>query len=142
MTQSAPDAHFDTPIKCLSLIKECANPRFVYGGVLETRTSYVYSDVHVLSIPGFVWFKSADSPAVPRYAHTCEYVQGGQMMSIGGIDNPSSELDVRSNQASPDPFLQGIGIFDMTNMRWKSSYDADSPSYESPQPVKEWYSAG
>jgi hypothetical protein len=38
--------------------------------------------------------------------------------------------------------VQGIGIFDATAMVWKSQYDVDAPPYQSPKPVKDWYSEG
>ena len=64
-------------------------------------------------------------------------------MSIGGLDNPEAgQFDQWGNYKTPDPFMQGIGILDMTSMMWKSSYEAEPPPYTSPQVVKEWYSSG
>jgi hypothetical protein len=63
-------------------------------------------------------------------------------MIIGGFDNPQATQNVYYDATVPDPFTQGIGIFDATDMVWKSGYDADPPSYRSPQVVKDWYSEG
>ena len=63
-------------------------------------------------------------------------------MTIGGLANPQSELNTYYDFTIPDPFVQGIGIFDATAMVWKSQYDADAPPYQSPNIVKDWYSEG
>lgn len=63
-------------------------------------------------------------------------------MSIGGWDNPESSENVWADAIVPDPFLQGIGVFDMTNLVWKDSYDPNATSYKSPKIVKDWYDAG
>lgn len=103
----------------------------------------VFDEVYVLSIPGFVWFMlSGPNVAPARSAHTCELVGGRQLMSIGGLDNPQSESNVYLDFTIPDPFTQGIGIFDMTDSVWKTGYDVDGPTYQTPQIVKDWYAAG
>ena len=33
-------------------------------------------------------------------------------------------------------------MFDMTDMVWKDSYDANASDYRSPEVVKDWYAAG
>ena len=40
-----------------------------------------------------------------------------------------------------DSWTQGIGVFDLTAMRWKNGYDAATEAYETPSVVKSWYSA-
>ncbi|KAH8160790.1 hypothetical protein CIB48_g7455 [Xylaria polymorpha] len=47
----------------------------------------------------------------------------------------------RSDHQS-DPWPYGIGILDMTELKWTDSYDPDALAYDSPAVVKEWYDAG
>ena len=39
----------------------------------------------------------------------------------------------------PDIWPQGLGIFDLSAMEWKSQYDASAPAYVTPDVVKTWY---
>jgi hypothetical protein len=105
-------------------------------------TSDFYDDVYVLTIPGFVWFKVLSLAPGVRFTHTCEIVGGRQLLVIGGLDNPQEGEDIYYDFTVPDPLTQGIGIFDMTAMVWKSGYDANALPYQTPQIVKEWYSEG
>ncbi|KAL8864588.1 MAG: hypothetical protein Q9174_007296, partial [Haloplaca sp. 1 TL-2023] len=121
---------------------------FVYGGDARdsingniTLTQYeenvALDEVHVLSLPAFAWFK-ADYPArSPRHRHTCHVVGNRQMISIGGLD-PTM---VYNNTIAPDPFKQGLGVFDLTAMQWSDRYDANAEPYVTPQIIKDWYVA-
>lgn len=92
-------------------------------------------EVYVLSLPAFAWFK-ADYPAQhPRILHTCHTVGNGQVLSVGGHD----PTDVYNNSVTADPFMQGLGIFDLTKMRWSDRYDADAQLYQTPAVIKAWY---
>ncbi|KAI4272136.1 MAG: hypothetical protein LQ337_005505 [Flavoplaca oasis] len=120
---------------------------FLYGGTGKigingniSLTQYIdftaLDEVYVLSLPAFAWFK-ADYPAQhPRIRHTCHSF-GRQMLSIGGQD-PTNEYN---DTFTPDPFSQGLGIFDLTNLRWSDRYNADAEPYETPAVVKAWYAA-
>ncbi|KAK0381984.1 kelch repeat protein [Colletotrichum limetticola] len=112
---------------------------FLYGGG-STETDSVSGDVYVLSLPGFVFFKAAGSSAI-RAGHTCVVVgEGGrQMLSIGGTDG---SLGFPRSLTDPDPWKLGLGIFDMTEMRWSDGYDYQARPYESPDAVKQWYAQG
>ncbi len=60
--------------------------RFLYGGVSD-QIRDTSSEVYVLSLPGFVFFKGpTDAP--PRSDHQCAIVGQGrrQMLSMGGVD--------------------------------------------------------
>lgn len=60
-------------------------------------------------------------------------------ISIGG-KIAAEGVDLSSTWSSiPDPWDQGIGIFDMSELQWKSSYDASAEPYETPAKIKEWY---
>lgn len=59
------------------------------------------------------------------------------MISIGGR-LPSSRLALG---AEPDPWVSGIGVFDMTAFEWVDHYNAAAEPYESPDVVKEYYAS-
>ncbi|KAL8660532.1 MAG: hypothetical protein Q9202_006455 [Teloschistes flavicans] len=119
---------------------------FLYGGqdivgingnisLTQYKENTALDEVYVLSLPAFAWFK-ADYPAQhPRILHSCHAVGNRQMISIGGHD----PTDVYNNSVVADPFFQGLGIFDLTEMRWSDRYDADAEAYETPAVVKAWY---
>ncbi|CAL8578698.1 hypothetical protein XPA_004469 [Xanthoria parietina] len=121
---------------------------FLYGGqniiglngnisLTQYRENIALDEIYVLSLPAFAWFK-ADYPAQhPRIGQTCHLVGKRQMLSIGGRD----PTDVYNDTTSADPFLQGLGIFDLTNMQWSDGYNADAEPYETPAVVKAWYAA-
>ena len=59
------------------------------------------------------------------------------MISIGGqIANSTATA---KNPNIPDPWHNGIGIFDMTAMEWKAKYDADAAPYVTPDVVKTYH---
>ena len=102
----------------------------------EANQQEGFNTVYVLSLPGFVWFKSNDTTAEPRAGHSCELVGNRQMLSIGGI-NPSKNTS--DGFASSDTFPQGLGIFDMVQMKWTTSYDAHAAPYTLPATIQSWY---
>ncbi|KAL9126010.1 MAG: hypothetical protein Q9217_004874 [Psora testacea] len=115
---------------------------FIYGGqtrrigkTAEQDTSNIALDrVAVLSLPGFVWFQADYQAAHPRIHHSCNVVGNRQMLSIGGVDSRGF-----GRQSAPDYLPKGLAIFDLTEMKWKDSYNAGAPPYKSPQVVKTWY---
>ena len=122
---------------------------FVYGGhnddlfnagstspsASELNAQGIFNAVYVLSLPGFVWFKSNDTSAEPGSGHTCE-LSGSQMISIGGI-NPAQGLD--DGLGSTDPWPQGLGIFDLVELDWKNAYNATSAPYMVSPAIESWY---
>ncbi|KAK8067105.1 Kelch repeat-containing protein [Apiospora hydei] len=97
---------------------------FIYGSM--TRASL--DEIHVLSLPGFVIFKSPSS-GTPRNDHAC------CRRLPRGLGFPKSELD-------SDPWKQGLGVFDLTDMVWKSQYNADARPYDTPKMIQDWYAQG
>ena len=94
-------------------------------------------EVFVLSLPAFRWFKANYVANYPRIRHKCEIVGNRQMLSIGGLD-PRVQVDGKDKD---DPCPQGLGIFDLSEMVWKTDtgYDADAPPYTTPEVVQAWY---
>lgn len=68
--------------------------------------------------------------------HTCNVVGNRQMLSVGGSQFLYPDL---AHTNTTDPFKQGLGIFDMTELSWSDRYDADAKPYESTQVVRERY---
>ncbi|OTB19672.1 hypothetical protein K445DRAFT_313450 [Daldinia sp. EC12] len=113
---------------------------FIYGGSSANHAGNTFSDVYVLSLPGFVFFKS-NSSGTPRADHGCAVIGNGkrQMLSYGGID---ADPGLGSHNMTPDPWKQSLGIYDMSEMIWKDSYDVNAADYESPAVVRDWYAQG
>ena len=131
------------PLRSAVLVTDSTS--FVYGGqnnpaggnltATQVTQNKELDSLYVLSLPAFAWFKANYTAANPRDRHTCQVVGNRQMLSIGGL-NP---LDQNTGTYSVDPMAQGLQIFDMTEMTWSSSYDAQAAPYTSPQVVKDWY---
>jgi hypothetical protein len=115
--------------------------RFIFGGAvnqgfdLASADDEGYMDVYILSLPAFRWFKANATASVRRASHTCIVVGKRQMISIGGR-LPSNR---RALGKEPDPWTSGIGIFDMSLLRWQDHYDAGAETYDTPDPVKGYY---
>ncbi|TLS31357.1 hypothetical protein PpBr36_02681 [Pyricularia pennisetigena] len=107
----------------------------VFGG----RNGPASSDVRILTVPGFRWFKVPDAEGA-RYQHGCAVVGSGrrQMLSVGGIESWESKFGTGIS----DPWKNGLKIFDMTTLKWSDTYDPDAPAYETPAEIKSWYDAG
>lgn len=102
-------------------------------GGANKRDKILYDDAYVLSLPGFVWTKVASSPAGKRQSAACVSVGKRQMLSIGGTGSAWSDQD---------PAPQGLQLFDMTELKWKDSYDANAAAYERAAAIKTWYTNG
>lgn len=92
-----------------------------------------FDDVSILSLPGFVW-KSANARAkdwTGRAFMSCVRAGNRQMIVVGG-----------DSGRAKDTFPKGLGVFDMTDLTWKDSYDAGAAEYDSPQVIKSWYDEG
>lgn len=97
----------------------------------------VSEDVYVLSLPGFVWKRVTPDASTARYQHTCEVVGNRQILSIGG--SSATVNDPILGFADKDPNAQGLAVFDMTDLEWKTSYDAKAAPYVSADVVQQWY---
>lgn len=114
---------------------------FIYGG--STNQSWDWSNpdadtfltTYALSLPAFRWFKSNSTTPVRRACHTCQLIGNGQMISIGGYQ----VSDHGQFGAAPDPWLNGIGVFDMSAFAWADWYNAAAEPYSQPAVVKHYY---
>ena len=129
---------------------------FIYGGVTVfsagpnsdgiggnltqqmVASNTALDEVWVLSLPAFAWFKANYTAETNRWRQSCNVVGNRQMITVGGQNINDQNL----GQQSRDPFVQGVGIFDLTEMTWSSGYDAHAAPYVTPQVVKDWYNAG
>ena len=126
---------------------------FIYGGHVaspsgepqasnteaQRERNTALDEVFVLSLPGFVWTKANYTAATPRVNHACSAAGNRQMIVTGGLNPASANQSQLIN--SRDIWTQGIGVFDLTAMQWKDSYDANAEPYMTPDAVKSWYSA-
>nr|CDP31338.1 Putative protein of unknown function [Podospora anserina S mat+] len=117
---------------------------FIYGGISwsSAKTPKTVGEVYVLSLPGFVFFKAPVEQTLgkKRDDHTCVVAGKRQMITIGGYDESLRSPD--RYWRDPDPWSNGLGVFDLTEMRWSNEYNAAAEGYKSPAVVKTWYSEG
>ena len=119
---------------------------FLYGGLAEdTSGTVAQGAVYVLSLPAFNWQKQNITPEYGRWLHSCNVIGNRQMVSIGGLVTDMS-LQVTNegpesngSNSVPDPWTQGLGIFDLTAMEWKEGYDPAAAPYVTPDAVKDYY---
>ena len=88
----------------------------------------------------------AYDPENPRHGHSCNAVGGSQIISIGGVDSNvkdpfgnSVKLNQATFNATPDPFAQGLAVFDMTKLSFVGQYTANAPPYEQSDAIKQFY---
>jgi hypothetical protein len=121
---------------------------FIYGGWTASfgKVAQRFDELFILSLPAFQWFKVPYSAQRPRLGHSCHIVGQRHMLSIGGADplqDRSYDTTLhgprRALFATPDPFPQGLGLFDITRLNWTTTYDARAPAYEQSKPVAEYY---
>lgn len=104
----------------------------MYGG--RNPDDGEFGDISILSLPAFEWFR-VEAETAPRIFHACAVIGNRQMISAGGMEEAWDWV-------TPDPWYSGIGVFDMTELKWTDGYDAAAAAYDSPDVVKEWYANG
>ena len=62
------------------------------------------------------------------------------MLSIGGVNPTTSSYQTAYND--PDPFWEGIKIFDMAKLQWTNYFNASAAPYTTPSAVTAHYAAG
>lgn len=119
---------------------------FVYAGWDGNlgSTAVQYDTINVLTLPAFHWITVPYNPQNPRHGHSCNPVGGSQIISIGGVDSTAivahgQNIIKRTFDNSPDPFAQGLAIFDMTELSFVNQYTTQPPPYEQSEEVKQFY---
>ncbi|PKS07718.1 hypothetical protein jhhlp_006326 [Lomentospora prolificans] len=107
---------------------------FVFGGQ-DAVAKKSAEDMYVLTLPGFEWTKLDAPQGGARTDHSCVVAGNRQMITVGGLNR----LGTGESFRLADPFPQGLGVFDMTELTWSTDYNAEAAAYESPQMIKEWY---
>jgi hypothetical protein len=112
--------------------------RFIYGGsqnwnapITSDTLDEDFRTVYILTVPAFQWLRAPNQSPIRRLAHTCKIIGKRQMLSIGGTQE--------YGLGEPDPWTNGLGIFDMTTLNWTNAYDAAAPAYEQPNLVSQFY---
>ncbi|OJD33142.1 kelch repeat protein [Diplodia corticola] len=110
---------------------------FVFGDFEAMPTAQTY---YILSLPSFTWFASNVSSLPRRVQHTCTATHNRQMIMVGGLDpDQRNNIDPQDWDETPDPWHQGIGVFDMTALKYTDEYDANAANYVAPQMVQDHY---
>ena len=99
----------------------------------DQQANIELADVSVLSLPSFSWHKASLKPKHSRAKHSCNLAGNRQMIVIGGVT-----ANVENINLSKDPWKQGLGIFDLTDLKLKASYDPSAEAYQTPDIVKQY----
>jgi hypothetical protein len=114
---------------------------FIFGGWDSRRgpVAVDFDEVYILSLPAFRWFKAPYEARYGRHRQTCHVVGRRHLLSIGGLDAIETRLHYGNLFDTPDPFPQGLGLFDMTSLNWTTYYNASAAPYEQSALVAEFY---
>jgi hypothetical protein len=99
----------------------------------------MYDDVYVLSLPSFTWTKVYSGHS-PRFGHTCHRAGQRQMMAVGGSLD-ASMYAVETSGIIPElsgikcDRREGVALFDLSTLKWGSSFDPHAPDYQIPKKV-------
>lgn len=64
------------------------------------------------------------------------------MILIGGVDPRNETFELEDADYGDDPkgpWAQGIGVFDMTALKFKDSYQAKAEAYQPSEAIQEYY---
>ena len=62
------------------------------------------------------------------------------MVVIGGLDPTEARYGLQEAfNGSADPWAQGLGVFDMTSLQWKATYEADADPYVPAEIIKQYH---
>ncbi|KAH1913816.1 hypothetical protein KXW47_004866 [Aspergillus fumigatus] len=115
---------------------------YVFGGMGQT-TAESDGDVYVLSLPSFQWIRVYRDNTI-RYKHKCQLVQKHTMLVIGGIiPIDGMEYYPQSRNCDTATFANGIGIFDLQTLSWRTNYNAtDVVGYAVPSQISDVIGGG
>lgn len=110
---------------------------YIFGGQTgSTPSSSLYTDlstVYILTLPAFTWLPVTNATSRFRAAHHCSVIGRRQMLSIGGFTG--------TFPPQPDNLPNGLGVFDLTDLKWGPSYDSNAAPYERPNLVQDYYNS-
>ncbi|MCJ1465552.1 hypothetical protein MMC07_004170 [Pseudocyphellaria aurata] len=114
-----------------------------WGGDLG-KSAIPFDEIYILTLPAFHWLKVDYPPQQPRHALTCHAVGGSQILTIGGLDSNSNhtmdaEIYHSTFDTSPDPFAQGLAIFNMTALKFANQYTAKASPYVQSDMVRRYH---
>jgi len=95
-----------------------------------------FDDLHILSIPAFVWFKDwPTSPGIssPHHSLTCNIINGTQMIVMGGTFPNSSMCDIPTTYGQHNVDL---GRLNTMGDLWQG-FRNDNPPYLVPPEIVE-----
>jgi hypothetical protein len=115
-------------MECTLSSANCPAKIFLYGGYPNSGNvddgdvpgTVAAGTVYVLSLPSFIWQKQNGTASYGRWAHSCNYIGGGQMAVIGGfIINTDFEAKYGGGTSGfvPDPWPNGVRVFDLSTLR-------------------------
>lgn len=106
-----------------------------------------YDTINILTLPAFHWISIPYNPLSPRHGLSCNAVGGSQILTIGGVSSDAKvsygtpQQNTKSTfDSHPDPFAQGLAVFDMTTLAFSDQFTAEAPPYEQSDTVKQFYS--
>ena len=112
----------------------------MYGGETKYGNLQSTSDIYILSIPAFQWFR-VDVKSTERAFHDCATAGKSQMIVVGGLEYINDgNRDTRWEVT--DKLTKGLGVFDMNELKWENKYDPEAAEYKTPAMVKGWYEDG
>lgn len=97
----------------LRLITSVDKGRFLFGGTAGS-SNRAYSDVFVLSLPGFVWRQVQFDDVSPRTDHHCAVVGNRQLVVVGGRTTSKSAANLE------DGLLETRGHKGLACSTWRS----------------------
>lgn len=75
-------------------------------------------------------------------ADTCHGTNTNQMILIEGVDPRNETFELEDADYGDDlkgPWAQGIGVFDMTALKFKDPYQAKAEAYQPAEAIQEYY---
>ncbi len=122
---TAPHPRLDACLVVVSAPDNSSHNIYMYGGRDGLNT--YYDEVWILSLPSFVWVQIYSGTS-PRYSQTCHVLGNRQMVIVGGSDT--------SNLLSGCDWLtKGVGVMDMSEITWGSTFDPNANPYTVPDEI-------
>lgn len=99
---------------------------------------YLYTqsqNLYVLSLPSFHWTHAGQLQDYGRGSLVCNIIGKRQLVVVGGTTFDTS------GTPEPDPWPNGLGVYDLSELKWRSSYDPNAEAYVTPRVVRDYNKA-